>query len=141
MFLTGYGAAQAVPGPLFTFAAYLGAVVDPAPNGVIGAAIALVALFLPGFLILVAVLPFWERLRSWTKAQAALRGTNAAVVGILAAALYDPVITSAVAGPADIVLALAGFIALTRWSVPPWAVVLGMVSLQVLLSMAVATAS
>lgn len=141
IFLTGYGAAQAVPGPLFTFAAYLGAVVDPSPNGVIGAAIALVAVFLPGFLILLGVLPFWERLRGWTTAQAALRGTNAAVVGILAAALYDPVITSAVEGPADVVLALAGFIALTRWSAPPWAVVVGMVSLQVFLSMTLATTS
>lgn len=140
-FLTGYGAAQAVPGPLFTFAAYLGAVVEPSPNGVIGAAIALVAVFLPGFLVLLGVLPFWERLRGWTSAQAALRGTNAAVVGILASALYDPVITSAIDGPADIGLALAGFIALTRWAVPPWAVVVGMVSLRVLLSMAFATTS
>lgn len=140
-FLTGYGAAQAVPGPLFTFAAYLGAVVDPSPNGFIGAAIALVAVFLPGFLILLGVLPFWERLRGWATAQAALRGTNAAVVGILAAALYDPVMTSAIERPTDVVLASAGFIALTRWSAPPWAVVVGMIGLQVILSMALATAS
>jgi chromate transporter len=135
LFLTGYGAAQAVPGPLFTFAAYLGAVVSPYPNGIAGAAIALVAVFLPGFLILIGVLPFWERLRGWTTGQAALRGTNAAVVGILASALYNPVITSAIEGPSDAVLAFAGFVALTRWSFPPLAVVVGMISLQVFLVM------
>lgn len=95
-FLAGYGLAQAVPGPLFTFAAYLGAVMGPAPNGLIGAAIALVALLLPGMLLGYGMLPFWDALRSLPVAQAAIRGANAAVVGILAAALYSPVWTSAV---------------------------------------------
>lgn len=111
------------------------------PNGPLPSRRIGVACLISFAAILLGVLPFWERLRGWTTAQAALRGTNAAVVGILAAALYDPVMTSAVEGPADFVLALTGFIALTRWSVPPWAVVVGMVSLQVLLSMALATTS
>jgi chromate transporter len=97
-FLAGYGAAQAVPGPLFTFAAYLGAALGPEPNGVAGAALALVAIFLPGFLILVAVLPFWDRFRRLDAAQSAMRGANAAVVGILGAALYSPVFTGAIGG-------------------------------------------
>ncbi len=123
-FLAGYGAAQAVPGPLFTFAAYLGAAMDPAPHGVLGAALALAAIFLPGFLVLVGVLPFWDSLRSRPGAQSLLQGANAAVVGILAAALYAPVSTSAVSDMRDFALALACFIALTMWKVPPWAVVL-----------------
>src|SRR5690606_26183702 len=90
-FLAGYGAAQAIPGPLSSFAAYLGAVMEPQPSGLVGAAIALTAIFLPGFLLLVGVLPFWDSLRARPLAQAAMRGTNAAVVGILGAALYDPV--------------------------------------------------
>ena len=122
-FLAGYGAAQALPGPLFTFAAYLGALADMAPGAIVGAIIALVAIFVPGLLILIALLPFWNRLRNAPRMQAALRGTNAAVVGILAAALYDPVFTSAVASPAHFALALAGFIALSMWKMPPWAVV------------------
>lgn len=122
-FLAGYGAAQAVPGPLFTFAAYLGAAGGPATNGVIGAAIALVAIFLPGFLLLVGALPFWDALRGRALAQAGMRGANAAVVGILAAALYDPVWTSAVLGPLDFALAAAGFVALVVWKAPPWLVV------------------
>ncbi len=133
-FLTGYGAAQAVPGPLFTFAAYLGAGVGPAPNGVAGAAIALVAVFLPGFLLLLGVLPFWDRVRGWPAAQAALQGTNAAVVGILAMALYDPVWTGAVAGPVDVAIIGFGTLALLRWAAPPWAVVLAMVGLQLVVS-------
>ncbi|MCB1425300.1 MAG: chromate transporter, partial [Notoacmeibacter sp.] len=100
-FLAGYGAAQAVPGPLFTFAAYLGAVASPAPSGVAGAAIALAAIFLPGFLLLLGMLPFWDRFRAMPAAQAAMRGANAAVVGILAAALHDPVWTSAILSPGD----------------------------------------
>ncbi|SNT20144.1 chromate efflux transporter [Tropicimonas sediminicola] len=123
-FLAGYGAAQAVPGPLFTFAAYLGAVLGPAPNGVAGAAIALVAVFLPGFLILVGVLPFWDRFRSMAAAQSLMQGANAAVVGILGAALYDPVFTSAIGGMKDFALALACFVLLTIWKAPPWAVVI-----------------
>lgn len=123
-FLTGYGATQAVPGPLFTFAAYLGAVMDPEPNGVVGAAIGLVAIFLPGFLLLIGTLPFWDAFRTRPLAQAAMRGANAAVVGILGAALYDPVWTSAIFGPYDFALGLTGFILLTVWKTPPWVVVL-----------------
>ena len=125
-FLAGYGAAQAVPGPLFTFAAYLGAAGSLAPNSVLGAAIALVAIFLPGLLLLVGALPFWDALRSRSMAQAGMRGANAAVVGILGAALYDPVWTSAVLGPVDFVLALAGIVALVAWRAPPWLVVLAL---------------
>jgi chromate transporter len=123
-FLAGYGLAQAVPGPLFTFAAYLGAVMGPAPNGAWGAAIALIALFLPGLLLVYGMLPFWDSLRSRPAAQAAMRGTNAAVVGILAAALYDPVWKSAVLSPRDFALALAGFLLLTVWKAPSWIVVI-----------------
>jgi chromate transporter len=123
-FLAGYGAAQAVPGPLFTFAAYLGAALGPAPNGLLGAAIALVAIFLPGFLLLVGVLPLWERLRSRAPARSAMQGANAAVVGILGAALYAPVFTTAVGDMRDFALALLCFVLLTAWRTPPWAVVL-----------------
>ncbi len=123
-FLAGYGAAQAVPGPLFTFAAYLGAVMGVEPNGIAGAAIGLAAIFLPGFLLLVGALPFWDMFRSRPVAQAAMRGANAAVVGILGAALYSPVWTSAIQNSHDFALALTGFILLTRWKAPPWIVVL-----------------
>ncbi|WP_322994282.1 chromate efflux transporter [Castellaniella sp.] len=123
-FLAGYGAAQAVPGPLFTFAAWLGAVMGQEPNGVAGATIALVALFLPGFLILVGALPFWGQLRRTTWAQSSMQGANAAVVGILGAALYSPVITSAIGGMPDFALALICYVALTAWNAPPWVVVL-----------------
>src|SRR5690606_10209107 len=122
-FLAGYGAAQAIPGPLSSFAAYLGAVMEPQPNGLVGAAIALTAIFLPGFLLLAGVLPFWASLRARPLAQAAMRGTNAAVVGILGAALYDPVWMSAIFGPRDFALALLGFVLLTVWKAPPWTVV------------------
>jgi chromate transporter len=122
-FLAGYGLAQAVPGPLFTFAAYLGAVMGPAPNGAAGAAIALVALLLPGMLLVYGTLPFWDSMRSYPAAQAAMRGSNAAVVGILGAALYSPVWTSAVLTPRDFALAVAGFLVLTVWKAPPWIVV------------------
>ncbi len=122
-FIAGYGATQAVPGPLFTFAAYLGAVVGPQPNGIAGAAIALIAIFLPGMLLLVGALPFWEGFRRHLMAQAAMRGANAAVVGILGAALYDPVWTSAIFTQKDFALALTGFILLTVWKTPPWIVV------------------
>lgn len=123
LFLAGYGAAQAVPGPLFTFAAYLGNVLAIGPGGVPGAALALIAIFLPGMLLLVAVLPSWNRLRQWGSAQSLMRGANAAVVGILAAALYEPVWTSAILGPQQFALALAGFLLLVRWQLPAWAVV------------------
>lgn len=123
-FLAGYGAAQAVPGPLFTFAAYLGAVSDVGPGGVAGAAIALVAIFLPGFLVLLGVLPFWDAVRSRPRVRAAMRGANAAVVGILGAALYTPVFTSAITGPGPLVLAVGGFVLLVAVKTPAWAVVL-----------------
>jgi chromate transporter len=123
-FLAGYGAAQAVPGPLFTFAAYLGASLGPEPSGAAGAVLALLALFLPGFLILVGVLPFWDRLRAAASAQSAMQGANAAVVGILGAALYAPVFTSAVADLRDFALALALFVLLVAWKVQPLVVVL-----------------
>jgi chromate transporter len=123
-FLAGYGAAQAVPGPLFTFAAYLGAVLEPGPNGIAGASLALAAIFLPGFLILVGCLPFWDALRRTARAQSAMQGANAAVVGILGAALYDPVFTGAVRDMGDLALALVCFVLLVAWKTPPWAVVL-----------------
>ncbi|MFA1622949.1 chromate efflux transporter [Rhizobium mongolense] len=123
-FLAGYGLAQAVPGPLFTFAAYLGAVMGPAPNGLAGAVIALVAVFLPGLLLVYGMLPFWDALRLRPAAQAAMCGANAAVVGILGAALYSPVWTNAVLSPVDFALALGGFLLLVVWKMPPWIVVL-----------------
>ena len=123
LFLAGYGAAQAVPGPLFTVAAYLGAVATPEPNGVAGAVIALLGIFLPGLLLLIASLPFWHVLRQRPAAQAAMRGANAAVVGILGAALYDPVWTSAVRRPQDFAVALAAFVLLAVWRTQPWIVV------------------
>jgi chromate transporter len=122
-FLAGYGAAQAVPGPLFTFAAYLGAVAGPAPHGVIGSAIALVAIFLPGVLLVYGMLPYWDSFRTRPLAQAAMRGTNAAVVGILGSALYNPVWTSAVGNPRDFAVAVLAFVLLTVGQVPPWIVV------------------
>jgi chromate transporter len=122
-FLAGYGLTQAVPGPLFTFAAYLGAVMGPPPNGLAGAGTALVAVFLPGLLLVYGMLPFWDALRLRPTAQAAMRGANAAVVGILGAALYSPIWTSAVLTPHDFAFALAGFLLLTVWKTPPWIVV------------------
>ncbi len=128
-FLNGYGAAQAMPGPLFTFAAYLGASVEGPWGGIVGAVVALVAIFLPGMLLLMGVLPFWASLRSQPRAQAAVRGVNAAVVGLLGAALYDPVWTSAVLKPSDFALALVGFVLLTVWQARPVLVVaLGVLS-------------
>ena len=124
-FVAGYGAAQAVPGPLFTFAAYLGAVMHPWPNGWAGAALALVAIFLPSFLLIVGGLPLWNLLRARPSFQAALRGINAAVVGLLLAALYHPVWTSAMQAPADFALGLADFLLLAFWKWPPWLVVVG----------------
>jgi len=123
-FLAGYGAAQAMPGPLFTFAAYLGAVAGVGPGGVAGAALALVAIFAPGLLLLMAVLPFWNGLRTMGDARAAMAGVNAAVVGLLASALYDPVWTGAVRGPTDFAIAAAGFVALIVWRAPPLLVVI-----------------
>ncbi len=123
-FLAGYGAAQAVPGPLFTFAAYLGTVVRVAPNGVPGAALGLIGIFLPGILILLGTLPFWDGFRRRESAQAAMRGVNAAVVGLLGAALYNPLWTTSVKSPADFAVALVGFVLLTVWRTPPLIVVI-----------------
>ncbi|WP_312676854.1 chromate efflux transporter [Microbacterium sp.] len=123
-FLAGYGVAQAVPGPLFTFAGYLGAIADTGPGGIWGASIALIAVFLPGFLLLVGVLPFWNTFRRHPWAQAVLRGANAAVVGILAAALYSPVFTTAITGPGPFLLAVVCFVVLVAWKLPPWVVVI-----------------
>jgi chromate transporter len=124
-FLAGYGAAQAVPGPLFTFAAFLGASMNLAPSGWIGGMICLLAIFVPSFLLIVGVLPFWERLRRSLRTQAALAGVNAAVVGLLLAALYQPVWTSAIFKPQDFGLALIALVALMFWKLPPWLVVVG----------------
>jgi chromate transporter len=125
-FLSGYGLAQAVPGPLFAFAAYLGAAMEPPPSGIAGAAIALVAIFLPGLLLVYGMLPFWDALRSRPAAQAAMRGANAAVVGVLGLALYDPIWTNAVRTPRDFALATGGFLLLTVWKAPSWVVVVSL---------------
>ncbi len=122
-FVAGYGAAQAVPGPLFTFSAYLGAVRAAEPNGWAGAALALAAIFLPAFLLLLGALPFWDALRSMPSFQSALKGVNAAVVGLLLTALYRPVWTSAIHSPADFGLGLVAFGLLMFWKCPPWLVV------------------
>lgn len=118
-FLAGYGAAQAVPGPLFTFAAYLGAVIGDWKTAIL----CLVAIFLPSFLLVIGILPFWEMLRRRTATQAALRGVNAAVVGLLLAAFYDPVWRSGILSKADFALASFAFLLLFLWRVPPWLVV------------------
>ncbi|QBF46724.1 chromate efflux transporter [Janibacter limosus] len=123
-FLAGYGAAQAVPGPLFTFSAYLGALV-PGQSAPLGALVALLAIFLPSALLVVAGLPFWQRLRRSARARRALAGAGAAVVGLLAAALYDPVLTQGITGAGTMVVAAIAFVALTVWKAPAWAVVIG----------------
>jgi len=123
-FLAGYGAAQAVPGPLFTFAAYLGAVMGAPPNGFLGGMLCLLAIYLPSFLLLVGTLPFWNELRRRAAVKAALAGINAAVVGLLLAALYTPVWTSAILTPVDFAIGLAAFLLLAFWKVPPWLVVI-----------------
>jgi len=124
-FLAGYGAAQAVPGPLFTFAAYLGAVMGSGPSGLLGAAIALVAIFVPSALLVVGALPFWARLRTSRLARRALMGVGACVVGILAAALYDPVFTAGVTSVPALCIAVVAFVVLAAWKAPAWAVVIG----------------
>lgn len=123
-FLAGYGAAQAVPGPLFTFAAYLGTVMTDEPNGVVGGLICLVSIFASSFLLVIGALPFWDALRRIGAIQNALLGVNAVVVGLLLAALYDPVWTSAILAPADFALALAAFTLLVFWKTPAWLVVI-----------------
>lgn len=124
-FLAGYGVTQAVPGPLFTFAAFLGAAMNQAPTGWLGGMLCLIAIFLPSFLLLAGALPFWEQLRRNAGMKSALMGINAAVVGLLLAALYQPIWTSAILAPQDFCLALLGFIALVFWKLPPWLVVAG----------------
>lgn len=122
-FLAGYAAAQAVPGPLFTFAAYLGMVFQSGPSGLLGAGIALVAIFVPSALLVAAALPFWQRLRHWASARRALLGVNAAVVGLLAAALYSPVFVQGASSIPTLVLATLGFVGLHSWNIPPWMLV------------------
>jgi len=124
IFLAGYGAAQAIPGPLFAFAAYLGAVAAPAPHRLAGALLGLIGIFLPGMLILMGTLPFWDKLRVRADAQAVMRGVNASVVGLLGAALYNPVWTSSVKSAADVSVALAGFALLSVWRAPPLLIVI-----------------
>jgi chromate transporter len=123
-FLAGYGAAQAVPGPLFTFAAYLGAVANISPNALAGAVLGLTGIFLPGILVLLGTLPFWDVFRRRIGAQAIMRGINAAVVGLLGAALYNPLWISSVKSSADFAIALAGFVLLVVWRTPPLLVVI-----------------
>ncbi len=124
VFLAGYGATQAMPGPLFTFAAFLGASMTSAPSGWMGGMIALIAIFIPSFMLVVGALPFWEQLRQNLRTQAALMGINASVVGLLLAALYQPVWTSAILSAQDFGLALVAFVALMFWKLPPWLVVI-----------------
>ena len=124
-FLAGYGATQAVPGPMFTFAAFLGASMQDVPTGWAGGLIAVTAIFLPSFFLVIGALPFWEQIRRNARTQAALSGINAAVVGLLLAALYQPVWTSAVLAPKDFGLALLALVALMFWKLPPWLVVIG----------------
>ncbi|MBV1706334.1 MAG: chromate efflux transporter [Hyphomicrobiales bacterium] len=123
-FIAGYGAAQAVPGPLFSFAAFLGAAMRDAPHGLVGAGLCLGAIYLPSFLLVIAALPFWHALRHRAGIQSALRGVNAAVVGLLLAALYTPVFTSAIFSGSDFALALVMFLALVFWKAPPWLMVI-----------------
>jgi chromate transporter len=123
-FMAGYGAAQAVPGPLFSFAAYLGTAMQPGPFGWLGGLLCLLAIYLPSFLLLIGVLPFWDGLRRRGGVQAALRGVNASVVGLLLAALYTPVWTSAINAPLDFAMLLVALLLLTQWRLPPWLVVI-----------------
>ena len=123
-FLAGYGAAQAVPGPLFTFSAYLGTVTELTPNGWLGGLICLVAIFLPSFLLVVGALPFWDALRQLGPVQKALTGVNAVVVGLLLAALYNPVWTSGILSPADFALGICAFTLLVFWKTPSWLIVI-----------------
>ncbi|OPA87983.1 chromate transporter [Pseudomonas fluorescens] len=135
LFLAGYGAAQAVPGPLFTFAAFLGAAMQPAPNGWLGGLTCLLAIFAPSFLLVFGALPFWETLRRSPRTQAALAGVNAGVVGLLLAALYHPVWTSAIFSVYDLGLAALALVALMVWKLPPWLVVAASAGLGWLLSL------
>lgn len=125
IFLAGYGAAQALPGPLFTFAAFLGGSMHTAQSGWMGGIVCLIAIFAPSFFLVMGALPVWERMRRNVRTQAALAGINAAVVGLLLAALYHPVWTSTIHRPQDFGLALVALLALMFWKLPPWLVVLG----------------
>lgn len=122
-FLAGYGAAQAMPGPLFSFASYLGAVMNTVPNGAAGAILCLMAIYLPSFLLIAGTIPFWDFLRHRAAIRGALAGINAVVVGLLLAALYSPVWTSAIHGAADMAIALTGFALIAVFRAPPWLVV------------------
>ena len=124
-FMVGYGATQAMPGPLFTFAAFLGSATTNSPTGWVGGVLCLVAIFIPSFLLVAGTLPFWETLRRRVRIQAALMGVNAAVVGILLSALYQPVWTSAILKPSDFCLAVIAFVALMYWKIAPLLVVVG----------------
>jgi chromate transporter len=132
VFLSGYGAAQAMPGPLFSFGAFLGAAVHPSPHPVLYGVMALLAIFLPGLLLMAAVLPFWNTLRANAPVQAALRGVNAGVVGILIAALFHPLWTATVHTSADFCIALAVFALLVRWKTQPWIIVVGVAAISLL---------
>lgn len=133
-FLSGYGAAQALPGPLFTFAAYLGAVIQPALHPVALSAVSLVAIFLPGLLVIVAVLPFWNSLRQRPQIQAVLRGVNAAVVGVLISAFIRPVCSSALHSASDVAVAVAALGLLVRWRIAPWIIVVAVASVSAIAS-------
>ena len=135
-FLAGYGAAQAVPGPLFAVASYLGASLTLGPSGMGGAAVALAGIFLPGLLLMAGALPFWDRFRTGMNAQAVMRGVNAAVVGLLAAALYDPLWKNAILDWTDLALALAAFLLLTLARMPPLVVVVATTIAAVTVAMA-----
>lgn len=137
-FLAGYGAAQAIPGPLFTFAAYLGAIVRTTPHGIAGATVGLFGIFLPGLLVLLAALPYWQSLRTRNGARAAMAGVNAAVVGLLAATLYAPLWTTSVKTAADFALVLGGFVLLTVWRIAPLIVVLLLASAAFAMSLGAA---
>jgi len=134
-FLAGYGASQAIPGPMFAFSAFLGSVMLPADNALLTATTALVFIFLPGFLLVAGVLPFWQAVSHNTAASNAIAGVNAAVVGLLAAALYDPIFTTGISGPSDLAIALVGFGMLVAWRVSPLLVVLWCVVASVLLTL------
>jgi chromate transporter len=133
-FLSGYGAAQAVPGPLFTFAAYLGAEIRPTTNPVVYSALALLAIFLPGLLIIVAVVPFWNKLRQRSAIQSVLRGVNAAVVGVLIAAFIRPVCSSALHSAFDVAVAATAFALLVCWKLPPWIIVVAAAAVSAMAS-------
>ena len=124
LFLAGYGATQAVPGPLFTFAAFLGSVITSGPNGIVGALIALIAIFLPSALLVIGGLPYWDRLRTVPLARRAMMGVNAGVVGLLAAALYNPVFLGGIVSPLTMAFAAVAFVALAIWKAPAWLVVI-----------------